>query len=211
MVGIRISQLPVASAAGSSPTVVGGVTQQISGGGGGTSPVGKHGIPVMAPSILPRRTNGCAALAYLTGAANQPDVPYLAFAHDATEYAQFAIAMPPSWDEGTVSFVPIWAHPATTTNFGTCWKLRAVAVSNDDTLAATFGTAQSSVDTGGTTNDGYFGPESSAITVGGTPQPADLVFFELQRTHDDAGDTLAVDAYLIGVMLYITTATGTDG
>lgn len=175
-----------------------------------TTPIGKHAIPVMAVSISPRQTNGCAALAYLAGASNQPDVPYLAFDSASTEYAEFCIAMPPSWDEGTVTFVPHWAHPATTTNFGVCWQLQAVAVSNDDPLAATYGTAQSSVDTGGTTSDCYSGPESSAVTVAGSPAAGDLVFFRVSRLHSDGGDTMAVDAYLLGVTLYITTDAATD-
>lgn len=171
---------------------------------------GRHMVHVMAKDIAPRQTNGCAALAYLTGASNQPDVAYLAFDSASTEYAEFAIAMPEGWNEGTVTFAPIWTHPATTVNFGVMWKLQGVAVSNDDALAATFGTAQGTADTGGTTSDHYVGPESSAITIGGTPAAGDTVYFRIARIHDDAGDTMAVDAYLIGVRLYITTTSEFD-
>jgi hypothetical protein len=179
-------------------------------GGGGTSPIGRHMVPVMAASMAPKQTGGCAALATFSGASGQPDVAYLAFDPSTEEHAQFAIAMPPSWDEGTVTFVPRWMHPAAATNFGVCWKLRAVAVSNDDSLVASFGTAQSSVDTGGTTSDAYAGPESAAITIAGTPQPSDLVLFDFYRDPLDAGDTLAVDAWLVGIDFYITTAAATD-
>ena len=172
--------------------------------------VGKHAVPVMAPAILPRQTSGCASLAYLSGASNQPDVAYLAFDFTTAEYAQFAIVMPSSWNEGTVTFVPHWSHPATATNFGVVWKLRAVAVSNDDTLAVSYGTIQSSTDTGGTTNDYYAGPESAAITVAGTPAAGDLVYFEIGRDPAEAADTLGVDAYLIGITIYVTTAAATD-
>jgi hypothetical protein len=198
----------VDDAAGESVTISKWVTRRVA--ASSVSPVGDHMVPVMAQAMNPRQTNGCAALAYLSGASNQPDVPYLAFDSASTEYAEFAIPMPESWNEGTVTFQPIWTHPATTTDFGVCWKLQGVAVSNDDALAATYGTAQSSVDTGGTTSDHYVGPESSAITIGGTPATGDTVYFRLARVHDDAGDTMAVDAYLIGIRLYITTATATD-
>lgn len=174
-------------------------------------PAGKHSVPVMASSMTPRGTGGCAALARASGATDQPDVSYLAFDASTTEHASFSIAMPPSWNEGTVTFIPHWKHPATVTNFGVCWKLRAVAVSNDDAIATSFGTAQSSVDTGGTTDDLYSGPESSAITIAGSPQPGDVVFFDVSRVHDDAGDTLAVDAHLIGITLYLTTNAKNDG
>lgn len=172
--------------------------------------IGRHSIPVMASAMTPRNTGGCAALAILAGASGQPDVNYLAFDASSEEHASFAIPMPKSWNEGTVTFIPIWAHPATATNFGVCWKLRAVSLSNDDALATSFGTAQSSVDTGGTTSDLYRGPESSAITIAGTPAAEDVVFYDIYRDPADGGDTMAVDAYLLGVVLYITTDADTD-
>lgn len=166
---------------------------------------GKHAVPIMAGAMTPRNTGGCATVAVLAGASGQPDANYLAFDSSTEEHASFAIPMPKGWNEGTVTFAPLWAHPATTTNFGVCWKLRAVSLSNDDALATSFGTAQSSVDTGGTTSDLYRGPESSAITIAGTPAAEDVVFFDLYRDPADGGDTLAVDAYLIGIVLYLTT------
>lgn len=176
---------------------------------GGTA-YGKQAIPVMAAQMVPRVTGGCAALAYMSMGTDKPDVPYLAFDSAAAEYAEFAITMPSSWNEGTVTFKSVWAHPATTTNFGAVFALQAVAVGNDDTLDVTFGTAQNSADTGGTTSDLYIGPESSAITVAGTPQAGDTVFFRLARLPSDGADTLAVDAYLIGIVLYITTDASVD-
>ncbi|PAQ05210.1 hypothetical protein CIT26_30890 [Mesorhizobium temperatum] len=83
-------------------------------------------------------------------------------------------------------------------------------MSNDDAADAGFGTAQSSVDTGGTTNDIYIGPESSAITIGGTPAEGDLVVFQIYRDVSDAGDTMAVDARLHGIHIYLTTNAATD-
>jgi len=177
-------------------------TIEASGGGGST---GKQLIGVVASAMTPRQTNGCANHAWLVGASNQPDVPYLAFDASTIEYAEFAIPMPKAWNEGTITFAPIWTHPATTTNFGVVWKLEAVAVSDGDALAATFGTGQTSTDTGGATSTQYVGPESSAITVGGTPAASDTVFFRLSRVASDGSDTLAVDAYLIGVRVFFTT------
>lgn len=171
---------------------------------------GRHVVPIVAASMSPKQSGGCAALAFLTGASGQPDVPYLAFDPTTEEHAQFLLFMPKSWDEGTVTFKPRYMHAATTTNFGVCWKLRAVAVSDDDTLLANFGTAQSSVDTGGTTSDNYTGPESAAITIAGTPAAMDLVLCDIYRDPLDAGDTMAVDALLIGVDVFINTNADTD-
>jgi hypothetical protein len=142
--------------------------------------------------------------------ANGPNITTLDFDTASDEHAQFAIRMPKGWNEGTVTFVPSWSHPATTTNFGVAWFLQAVAIGNDDTLNVAFGTAVGSVDTGGTTNDLYIGPASSAITIAGTPAAEDLVQFQIYRDVSDAGDTLAVDARLHGITVYYTTTSLSD-
>jgi hypothetical protein len=171
---------------------------------------GKHLVPVMAGGMTPSATGGCAALAVVASAANQPDIVTLDFDATTQEYAQFSIPMPESWNEGTVTFQAIWSHPSTTTNFGVAWDLQAVAVSDDDAIAVAYGTAQVVTDTGGTTNDVYVTAESSAITIAGTPANKDTLFFRLSRVTGNGSDTMAVDARLHGVRLYFTTNAETD-
>ncbi len=174
------------------------------------SSVGRHAIPVLASSMQPSVVGGCGALASSVSGSNQPDIVYLSFDATTEEYAQFCVPMPKSWNAGTITFSPIWSHPSTATNFGVVWGLQAVALSNDDAMATSYGTAQTSTDTGGTTDDIYVGPESSAITVAGSPAAEDVVFFRLSRVTANGSDTMAVDARLMGVVLYITTNAGTD-
>ena len=181
---------------------------EVAGGGGGT--VGKHAVPVLAAAMRPSVSGGCATLAAIATSANQPDIVTLDFDSSTQEFAQFSIPMPSSWNEGTVTFKPIWSHAATTTNFGVVWSLAGVAVGDDDAIGAAFGTEQESADTGGTTNDLYIGPESSAITIAGTPSAGDVVFFRISRVTDSSSDTLAVDARLHGIVLFITTEAETD-
>jgi hypothetical protein len=90
------------------------------------------------------------------------------------------------------------------------WGVRAVALSNGDAADTAFGTAQTSTDTGGTTSTIYHGPETSAITIGGTPTAGDTVVLEVYRDVAAGGDTMAVDAYLLGLMVYVTTDAATD-
>jgi hypothetical protein len=172
--------------------------------------IGKHSLSIMAPQMRPSVAGGSAALAGIASAANQPDIVTLDFDTTTQEYAQFSIAMPKSWNEGTITFKAIWSHAATTVNFGVAWGLQAVAISNDDPIAVAFGTAVEVTDTGGTTNDVYVSPESAAITVGGTPQPEDVVFFRIFRNPANAADNMAIDARLHGIFLYFTTAAETD-
>jgi hypothetical protein len=88
------------------------------------------------------------------------------------------------------------------------WELRAVALSNDDALDTAWGTGQTSSDALIATNDVHIGPESSAITIAGTPAEGDLVFFQIRR--NVASDNLPNDAKLIAIRLYVTTNAAND-
>lgn len=175
-----------------------------------TAVLGKHAIWVPASAMTPRTTNGGAAgLAETT--TNKVMLRTLDFDRDTVEYAQFAIRMPKSWNEGVVTFVPEWSHGIATTNFKVSWGLQGVSVSDGESIDSAFGTAQYSNDTGGAADAVYAGSESSAITVAGAPAAEDLVVFQVLRKADDGiNDTLAVDARLHGLTLFITTNAGTD-
>lgn len=171
--------------------------------------VGKQSLWIPAAAMRYRTTNGAAPGA-VEMSTNKNMFVTLDFDTTTQEFAQFAIRMPKQWNESTVTFAPVWSHAATTTNFGVAFGLAGVAISNDDAGDVTFGTAQTSVDTGGTTNDIYEGPESSAITIAGSPAAGDYVMFQVNRTVSDAGDTMAIDARLHGIVLFITTDAGND-
>lgn len=153
----------------------------------------------------PTLTNGCNAggqLELSTGAV----VDYLEFPDGSDTYAYAYVVMPDDWDGGTFTAKFYWTHPATTTNFGVRWGLQAVAVGNDDALNTAYGTMQYSTDTGGTTSDLYVTGATSAITAGGTPVGGELLQLRVMRDGDNAGDTLAVGAYLVGVLIDYTAA-----
>jgi hypothetical protein len=171
--------------------------------------VGKMCVPVPAVAMYTRTTNGADSGTAETGTN---DVMLRTFNFDTTteQAVQFAIPMPVSWNESTVTFIPIWSHPAAVTNFGVVFSLAGLAVSNDDALDQAFGTAVTSTDTGGTTDDIYHGPESAACTIAGTPAADDYVLFEIRRVVANGSDTLAVDARLHGIKLFITTAAAND-
>jgi len=176
----------------------------------GASAAGRHAVWISAGAMTPDSAAPCQQLALVASGSGYPDLLTLNFDPTTKESAQFSMMMPKSWNESGISFVPVWSHPATTTNFGVVWEVQAVAVGNGDTILASYGTAQSSSDTGGTTNTLYSGPESSAITVAGSPADEDVVFFKISRLVADGGDTMAVDARLHGVTVYINTDAETD-
>lgn len=176
----------------------------------GSSTQGKQTIAIMAGSIRPSLTGGPATLAAVASGSNQPDIVTLDFDAGTIEYAQFAIPMPKKWNAGTITARFRWSHAATTTNFGVVWALQALAISDDDAIGQNFGTAQTVTDTGGTTNDLYVTSETSAITIAGTPAKQDTVFFRVYRDATNGSDTLAIDARLHSVEIFVTTDADTD-
>ena len=162
---------------------------------------GKETVWVPAGSMVPKATNGAAANTYDSG-SNDLTIYTLDFDTTTQEYAQFSVAMPKGWNESTVTFVPYWTNTGGASTETVVWSLAGQAISDDDTLNSTFGTVQTSSDTWLAQNDLHIGPESSAITIGGTPAENDLVVFEVSRVV--GSDNMAGDARLIGIKLFIT-------
>lgn len=168
---------------------------------------GKQTAWIPASAMSPRVTNG-AGIATLDSGSNDITFQTLDFDQTTQEFAHFQIAFPKSWNEGTVTFQPFWTAVTGTAAQTAILTLAGVAISNDDLMNATFGTAQSSSDALIATTDLHVGPESAAITIGGSPAEDDLVCFQLAR--DVATDTLAADLRLIGIKLFYTTNANTD-
>jgi len=151
----------------------------------------------------PTVTSGCGAQSPLEMTTNKNNYDYNPFDASTVEKGYQNVAMPDDYMGGNVYAMFYWTHPPTTVNFGVSWGLQAVAMSDDDPLDVAQGTAQYANDVGGTTYDLYKSPMTAAITIGGTPAAGDLVNWVVSRKADDVTyDTLAVDAYLLGVMVW---------
>lgn len=171
---------------------------------------GKQTIFIPAQAMTPAPTNGCGTLAHVEVSAGAVSFSCLAFDKDAIEYAEFIIPLPKSWNAGTVSFKPYWTASDVTTN-SVIWGLQAVSIGDGEALGATYGTAQTVTDANqSATYRTLIGPESSAITLDGTPANTELQAFRVYRKATDAGDTLAADALLLGIHLFITTNAAND-
>lgn len=169
--------------------------------------VGRETIFMPAGSMIKRTTNGAASG---TTELATNDVMLSTFDFDQTteEAVGFWIAMPKSWNEGTITFTPFWT--AASGSGGVVWGLAAYSFSNDDAMDTAVSGQQTSTDTLLATNDLHVGPESAAITIGGTPAEGDMVYFEITREVANGSDTLSGDAKLLGVHLYFTTNAATD-
>jgi len=164
---------------------------------------------ILVLGAKPTITSGCGASTQIEMGTNKNVYDYLPFDKDNVEYAYVNFALPqdfkPSATDIYVQFY--WMHPATTTNFKVSWGVQGVSMANDDTMDVASGTAVYSNDEGGTTSDLYISPLTSAITIAGTPAAGELCQIKLLRKADDAtNDTLAVDAYFIGVLIWYPVA-----
>ena len=97
----------------------------------------------------------------------------------------------------TVTVQFIWT--AASGSGGVVWSAGGIAFSDDDALDTAYGTAQGATDTLITANDDHHTTFTSAITIAGSPVAGDLVCLRFAREVADGGDTLGVDARLIGV------------
>lgn len=169
--------------------------------------IGKHMVPLTSGALKSTTTAGAASGSIET-TTNKVNFTTWDFDSTSTEYVYFAMPMPSSWNEGTVSFRAVGATSSLTGN--AVMVLQGVGISSGDTMDAAYGTGQTSTLSLSATTTLQRGPESSAITVAGTPQASDTVNFRLYRDAQNVADTLQGDARITGVELFITTDTGTD-
>jgi len=142
--------------------------------------------------------------------ALRPELKVLDFDASTAQYAQFAIAMPKSWNLGTVTYQVFWSP--STTNTGNCiFGLQGVSCTEGDTADVAFGTAQEVTDAGiGTVEDVQMTAVSSAMTIAGSPADDDQTFFQLYRDAADGSDTFTGEARVLGIKLFYTTDAAND-
>jgi len=170
---------------------------------------GTETIFVPAQAMFGTTTNGADAQAVET-TATRPELKVLDFDASTNEYAQFSIAMPKSWNLGTVTYQVFWSP--SNTNTDTCiFALQGLATTEGDTADAVFGTAVEVEDDGiGTVEDVQMSAVSGAVTIAGSPADNDYTFFQLFRNAADGDDDFTGDARVLGIKLFYTTDAAND-
>ena len=170
---------------------------------------GTETIWVPAQAMYGSTTNGADAQQVET-TATRPDLKVLDFDASTAEYAQFAIAMPKSWNLGTVTFQVFWS-PGNTNTGNAIFGLQGVSCTEGDTADVAFGTAAEVTDAGiGTVEDVQMTAVSGAVTIAGSPADNDQTFFQLYRDAADGSDTFSGDARVLGIKLFYTTDAAND-
>ena len=179
----------------------------ISSGGLPVKVAGRESMWIPSTAMSPTVSSGCAAHASVETTAGRPDMIVLDFDKDADEFAQFQIAFPKSWDEGTITYQVYWAGLAATTNC--VWTLQGVAISDNETIDVVYGTAVAVDDAAqGAVEELLVSAESGAVTIAGTPAVGDICYFRIGR--DISEDNMAGDARLLGIKLFFNTDAKND-
>ena len=169
---------------------------------------GKETIWIPAAAMYPETTNGCSDLTQVE-LSNGPELKCLDFATGSDEHAQFTVAFPKSWNEGTVTFKAYFT--VTGTNTGTtAWGLAGGSFSDNGDLNTAFGTTvvATAKAHSGTSNDLDVTAESGDVTIAGSPAAEDLCFFQVMR--DVSADDQSGDSRLLGIKLFFTTDAAND-
>ena len=181
----------------------------LQGNGSALKIAGKETMWVPAAAMYGPTTNP-ADEAQVETTATRPDLKVWDFDASTQQYTQFTVAMPKSWNEGTITYQVYWSP--STTNTGNCiFGLQAVACADSDTIDVAYGTAVEVTDAGiGTVEDQQISAESGAVTVAGSPAAGEQTYFQLFRKAADGGDTFTGESRVLGIKLFFTTDAAND-
>jgi len=178
-------------------------------GGSAVKIAGKETMWVPASAMYGPTTNPADA-AQVETTATRPDLKVFDFDASTKQYTQFTVAMPKSWNEGTLTYIVYWS-PSTTNTGNAIFGLQAVACADSDTIDVAYGTAIEVTDAGiGTVEDQQITSESSAMTVAGSPAAGEQTYFQLYRDAADGSDTFTGECRVLGVKIFYTTDAAND-
>ena len=175
---------------------------------------GKQTMWIPAAAMYPREDSGCAALAKVDLGTNVPDLNILDFDPSSDEFAEFSVAPPKAWNDGTVTFQAYFTVAGT--NTGTVkWELEGVGYGDNDQLTGTtYGSpiGPAAKAHSGTADDLNITAESGAVTIsqGSADESDGLVYFRIGRDVSDSNDDMAGDCRLHGIKLFFTTDAAND-
>lgn len=174
------------------------LTANGSGGAAWAAPAasGATNLWIPASAFIPRTTTGCGVDSRET-TTNRQNFDELLFDAAANEFAQALVVLPNNYNLGTITARFAWT--AASGSGDVVWGLQGRVFADDDALDTAHGTAQTVTDTLLAANDMHVTAATPAVTLGGTPAANRPIQLQIYRDAVAAGDTLAVDARLLGV------------
>jgi hypothetical protein len=207
--GTNSGTITITDAANGDINIAPNGTGEVQAGGSVVNNAGTQTMFIPAQAMFGTTTNGADAQAVETTAV-RPELKVLDFDASTAEYAQFSVAMPKSWNLGTVTYQVFWS-PSNTNTDNCIFGLQGVSCTEGDTADVVFGTAVEVTDAGiGTVEDVQMTAVSGAMTIAGSPADDDYTFFQLYRDAADGSDTFTGDARVLGIKLFYTTDAAND-
>ena len=177
-------------------------------GGSAIKVAGLETMWVPSSAMYATTTNG-ADSAQVETTAVRPDMKVLDFDASTDQYAQFSVAFPKSWNEGTITYQVYWT-PSSTNTANCQFGMQAVGCGDGDTIDISFGTPVKLIDAGiGTVEDQQVSVVSGALTVKNVAADT-LTYFQFFRDAADGADTFTGEARLLGVKIFYTTDAAND-
>ena len=168
---------------------------------------------IPANAMRPSVATAAADITDVDSGDQDVSVPVIDFdGGSSDECAAFNVAMPKSWNAGTITATFYWTN--SNTNAGNVvWGILGVTAINDSALNTAYGSlAKSAADPNITAATGELmvSAESADCTINNAADGG-ITFFKVSRdASDTTNDTYASDARLIGVMIHYTTDVAND-
>jgi hypothetical protein len=178
-------------------TVTGSFTDNTGTGGGSSQYVQE--IYIDAGAML----TGISGASPSSISVSNSGIAYDCFNFDASTsgYAQFKLKLP-DYNLGNLKARFDWTTSGA--SGAVVWGIQGVAIGDGDSLSTAWGSPQEIADSFVTGTGVHVTSSTPEITLAGSPQANDLLFFRVYRDTFDAGDTLAVNASLLGLKLQYT-------
>ena len=177
-------------------------------GSGAVKIAGLETMWIPSSAMYGSTTNGADAQQVETTAL-KPDMKVLDFDAGTDEFAQFSVAFPKSWNEGTITYQVYWTPNNTST--GNCiFGLQGISIADGASIDAAFDAAVAVTDAGiGTVEDQQVSPVSSAVTVKNAAVDTQT-YFQFSRDANNGSDTFTGDARVLGIKIFFTTDAAND-
>lgn len=180
---------------------------------GERSKLGRHTIYVPAAEMTPS-TSAAPTPGIVETATNKNILHTLNFNMSTAQFAMFDIAMPKSWDRGSIKFALYWSCGSGVSG-DVVWKCEAYAFSPGFSLDEISGISVSLTSTASTANYLYTTGESDIYNVfdahtGVPPSDDAMTTFRVTRDASNSDDTLSGDARLHGLHIFYDVDKSTD-
>ena len=164
---------------------------------------GVQDIWIPASAMWANTTSGASTLKQDETSTNKQNFKQITFT-DATENVEFTWCPPRNFNNSTLKATFYWIPSSGSGNVS--HSVRGYAYGDNANPDATWGSAVAVTDAIQTTGYIHISPQSSAITVGGSPADTKLIQFRIAR---DSSDSSTGDSKLIGVVLEFSIDSGT--